>query len=281
MKKFKKIFVEISSCCNLKCEFCPAAEVKPRPFMSHVLFEKILKETKNLTERHCLHVLGEPLLHPDFEKILQISDKADIHLEITSNGLLIKKHLPLLACCKSLIQLNISLHSLTSNLGLEKTLDHIRDLLPSLEVLLDRSPKLFINLRFWRQDEKDNTLLQELLKLYEGQEFVQKEKNLRLRPRLLIHFEKTFEWPHLSAQVRGEKGHCHALSSHFGILSNGTVIPCCLDGQGDIPLGNIEKESIIKILENPKAKLMRSNFDKGILTEELCKRCQYIERFEK
>ncbi len=281
MKKFKKIFVEISGCCNLKCEFCPAAEVQIRPFMSPTLFEKIIKETKDLTERHCLHVLGEPLLHPQFEAILKIADKHKIQLEITSNGLLLQEHLPLLAVCESLIQLNISLHSLTSNFGLVKTLEHIRSLLPSLEVLLDRSPKLFVNLRFWRQDKEDNTLLEELLKLYEGKEFLLKEKNLRLRPRLLIHFEKTFEWPHLNAPIRGEKGRCHALSSHFGILSNGTVIPCCLDGQGDIALGNIEQDSIDKILQDPRAKKMREQFNKGVLVEELCKRCQYIERFEK
>lgn len=279
MKKFKKIFVEISGCCNLKCEFCPAAQTQKRPFMSPELFESILKQSKDLTERHCLHVLGEPLLHPQFEKILKIAEKKEVKLEITSNGLLIKNFLPVLSQNTALVQLNISLHSLTSNLGLEKTLEHIKNILPSLEILLDQNPKLFINLRFWRTDESDQKLLNELLSLYEGQSFIQKEKNLRLRPRLLIHFEKTFEWPHLKAPVRSEKGFCHALTSHFGILSTGVVIPCCLDSEGAIPLGNLHTEKLEDILNSPRAIKMCEEFSRGNLVENLCQRCQYIERF--
>lgn len=277
--RFKKIYVEISGCCNLKCDFCPAATNERRPFMSPHLFEKILKQTKDLTERHCLHVLGEPLLHPQFEELLQIAQKTGVQLEITSNGLLLGQYLPALATNNSLIQLNISLHSLNSNLGFEKTLEHIKSLLPSLEVLLDQSPKLFVNLRFWRGFDVDQKLLAELLALYEGKEFIRKDKNLRLRSRLLIHFEQSFNWPSMDQPKLHQVGHCHALSSHFGILADGRVIPCCLDSKGDISLGNINSQDITEILKSPRAINMLEGLKKKELREDLCQRCQYIERF--
>lgn len=276
---FKKIFVEISGCCNLKCEFCPAATTAARPFMSPQLFEKILKQTKDLTERHCLHVLGEPLLHPQFEELLTIAQKVGVKLEITSNGLLIKQHLPILSINQTIAQLNISLHSLNSNLGILKTLAYLKELLPSLEVLLDQSPNLFINLRFWRSSEQDQQLLSDILSLYEGKNFLKKDKNLRLRPRLLIHFEQTFNWPDLTQPILHMHGKCHALSSHFGILADGTIIPCCLDSQGDISLGNINNQNVLEILNSTKAQNMLKGFQKKELKEELCQRCQYIERF--
>lgn len=279
-KLFKKIFVEISGRCNLTCDFCRASATDHRPFMPVELFEKILVQTKNLTERHCLHVLGEPLLHPEFEKILMIAEKNKIQLEITSNGLLLEKYISFFSTLKTLIQLNISVHSLSANIRTEKTFNHLKNLLPSLELLLSQNPKLFINFRFWQKNDLDQKLLSDLLSLFDEKELSQKGKSIRLRPRLLIHFEESFNWPSLDLPILHDNGRCHALSSHFGILSNGIVIPCCLDSQGDIALGNIHDNDILEILKSPRALKMRESFKKKMLSEDLCKRCQYIERFK-
>jgi radical SAM protein with 4Fe4S-binding SPASM domain len=80
--------------------------------------------------------------------------------------------------------------------------------------------------------------------------------------------------------VLGTKGTCYGLSSHFGILVDGTVVPCCLDKEACISLGRIQNESLTEILANPRSQALLDGFRKKKLVEGLCQRCQYIERFQ-
>ena len=86
MKKFKKMYIEITNICNLNCIFCPKTLRKPK-FMSCDEFKIIADKLKNYGDYIYLHVLGEPLLHPDIEKILSISESFNFKVIITTNGL--------------------------------------------------------------------------------------------------------------------------------------------------------------------------------------------------
>nr|WP_269093235.1 SPASM domain-containing protein [Aliarcobacter butzleri] len=71
------------------------------------------------------------------------------------------------------------------------------------------------------------------------------------------------------------------MDSHFGVLSNGDVVPCCLDKDAIINLGNIEDNSLKNILTSKRVKDIQNGFKKDTLVEELCQKCEYRTRFNK
>ena len=113
-KRFKKIYVEITNSCNLKCSFCPENK-REKLFMRLNEFENIIKQIKDYTNLIALHVKGEPLLHPDLEKILKICEENDILVNITTNATLLEKNVDMLIASKAVRQLNLSLHSINKN----------------------------------------------------------------------------------------------------------------------------------------------------------------------
>ena len=60
---------------------------------------------------------------------------------------------------------------------------------------------------------------------------------MKIADRIFINQDYEFQWPALHEEEDDGKGFCHGLRNQAGILANGTVIPCCLDGEGVINLG--------------------------------------------
>ena len=93
---FKKIYIEITNVCNLKCKFCPDTSRK-KAFMSVGEFEHIINKIHNHTNLVALHVKGEPLLHNKLEDILEVLEKYNLKANITTNGTLIKEKMQIIA----------------------------------------------------------------------------------------------------------------------------------------------------------------------------------------
>lgn len=282
-KLFNKIHIEITNVCNLSCSFCPVTKRKP-VFMSANLFEKALSESVPLTDRISLHVKGEPLLHPNFEKLMDIAGRYNAKVELTTNGTLINKHSPLLLS-KSLVQINFSLHSLSAAFSLQEYIASIHNFILKMH---EYNSQVYVNLRMWDYDEEKysskSLLLKELRKYYEFGEVnidVRQKKNIELTHRVYLHFDTTFEWPAIEAEPLSDRGFCYGLSNHIGILADGTVVPCCLDGEGVINLGDIASTPLVKILESPRAVGMKEGFYSFNLHEPLCKTCGFARRFKK
>ena len=108
-KMFKKIYVEITNSCNLKCSFCSPVK-KEKRFMTISEFEHILKEINAKTDYIYLHVKGEPLLHPNLEEFLKLAEKYELKVNLTTNGTLFPKLVDKLKACNSLRKINFSLH---------------------------------------------------------------------------------------------------------------------------------------------------------------------------
>lgn len=290
MQKYKKIYVEITNSCNLSCSFCPKTERKIK-FIKLEQFEKTIDEIKNLTEEVCLHILGDPLLHPKFKAIMEICDHKKVQINLTTNGILLKKQKDVIINSKSLKQVNISLHSLPDNLEYEKAKEQIINIINTIKEIHKTRPKLFINYRVWNLDEKDEEKTKLILETLKNQyntkinpDDVKKSEKIRIAPMTKLTFDEIFEWPKIvkkSSHNEKHIGFCHGLKTHFGILVDGTVVPCCLDYDGIINLGNINEKPIIDILNSKRAKTIKQSFCRHKLEEELCKNCGYINRFKR
>jgi MoaA/NifB/PqqE/SkfB family radical SAM enzyme len=284
---FKRVYIEISNVCNLQCSFCPPVK-REKKVLSVADLEKILKQVAPLTEEVCLHLMGEPFVHPHFNEIIKICESCNCKVQLTTNGLGINKFSGVVLDSPSIRQINFSIQCFKDNFPDKDVKDYLLDIL-NFSVLANRSrPDVYINLRLWNigktiDDNEDMFLfVEDFFKIKINRAVnVGSIRSKKIWNRLSLHFDSRFEWPSLDAPPVGDKGTCHALKGHIGILADGTVVPCCLDKEGQIPLGNCLTQSLNSILMSQRAVKMREGFDKGVLVEELCQHCSYIGRFSK
>lgn len=278
---FKKIYIEITNICNLKCEFCPETK-RNKKSMNVEDLEKIIEKTHNYTNLICLHVKGEPLLHNQLEEILNIIDKYNLKANITTNGTLLKQNLEILKKSKAVKQINISIHSITQNKKLDKK--YLQEIFDSVEQLqnINISYRLW-NLQDFEENDINDLIIEKIENYYNILELKQKLKEnsfLKIRENLYINQDKEFKWPNINNKNIIEKGRCLALKEQIAILVDGTVVPCCLDNNGDIALGNILKENFEEILQKQKSLEIKRNFEDSIITCELCKTCGFLKNLE-
>lgn len=285
MKKFKKIYIEITNICNLTCSFCSKSKRKPESLSSEN-FKYILEKIHPFTDYIHLHVKGEPLLHPELPDLLDSACDKQFKVHISTNGVLIHKAENMLLSKPAIRQMNFSLHSITEN----KKENYLENILQFTEKALEKT-KMIISLRLWNFNKENKTEPNrnlEIIKTLEDR-FCEKNKieenlipgtGLKLKERLYLNTDYEFEWPDMNNDYHNEKGFCYALRSQIAILTDGTVVPCCLDGEGVINLGNIFKQDFNEIISNNKSKAIYENFANHKAIEPLCIKCSYKERFE-
>ncbi len=290
MKEFKRIYVEITNACNLKCDFCPQTKRKLE-FMSIEMFGKILEQIKGHTDNVYFHVKGEPLLHPELDKFLDISHSLGFKVNITTNGTLINKAKDILLSRPSLRQISFSLHSFDGNEASQSKEEYIRNILSFTKEALKRSETI-ISFRFWNLDEnnvinlkqeRNNQLLRYIEKEfnlpYKIQEKIMSERGIKIADRLYLNQDYQFKWPDIEQEDDDKTGFCYGLRNQSAILVDGTVVPCCLDGEGLINLGNINRTSFSEIVKSERARNIVDGFTRREAVEKLCRKCEYRKRF--
>lgn len=278
---FKKIYVEITNICNLKCKFCPETSRRLQ-FMTIENFEEIVKRICKFTNIICLHVKGEPLLHNNLEDILKILEKYNLKANITTNGILLKDKLLIIEKTKAVRQINISLHSSTQNELLSK--QYLKDIFESVE----KMQNVIVSYRLWnlktiKENDINNEIIQEISNYYNIEnlkEQLSQKEFFKIRDNIFINQDTEFIWPNIENKSIIEKGRCLALKEQIAILVDGTVVPCCLDNNGDIFLGNILEETLEEILSKHKTIEIKKNFENQVITCKLCKTCGFLQRLE-
>lgn len=287
-KKFSKINIEISNICNLQCSFCPEV-IRSKKLMEIDLFRRIMAQVAPLTEQVCFHLMGDPLVHPKLEELVRIAHENKVQIFFVTNGVLLREKQSELLLHPAFRQVNFSLHSFFDNFPDKDPTDYLDPIFHYTERALEERPDLYINYRLWNLTDTrgSQTKNQDMLKRIEdrfevriSREIdVRLQKSIKIKNRLYLHFDTEFIWPSLDLPVLGEKGTCYGLNSHIGILVDGTVVPCCLDKEGAIPLGKIQDHELVDILDNQRSQSIIKGFRERRLVESLCKRCNYIERF--
>lgn len=290
MKKFKKFYIEITNVCNLACNFCPQTKREPE-FMKVENFSNILDKIKPYAEYIYLHVKGEPLLHPEIDKLLDLSYEKGFKVNITTNGTLINKVKDKLLTKPALRQVNFSLHSFDGNDHSKNKDEYINNILSFSNSAIKKT-NMLISLRLWNLSEnnianlerKRNHSLLEIIEKefnlnYKIQEKVSPGRGIKISDRIYVNQDHQFKWPDLNEDADNGEGFCYGLRNQIAILVDGTVVPCCLDGEGVINLGNINKMDFSKIIESNRATDIFNGFSNRQAVEELCKKCGYRKKF--
>ena len=274
-----RAYVEITNVCNLQCDFCPGTRRTPA-FLSPAEFRVIAEKLRPEIRYLYLHLMGDPLLHPNLADILTIGSDLDFRLCVTTNGTLLSQSAEALLACSSLHKVSVSLHSQEGNGIFDPAyLEQVWAFAQKAE-----QKGVMCVLRLWNLEgrNKNNEQILDFLTQKTGRDPLAcpspRPGDLRLSPKISLEQARKFDWPDLDAPETGTT-FCQALRDHIGILADGTVVPCCLDHEGDIPLGNLLEQDLNAILQSPKARALFDGFSRRQPSEALCRRCGYASRF--
>ncbi|RBQ31395.1 radical SAM protein [Arcobacter sp. FW59] len=291
MKKFRKVHIEITNICNLKCTFCPP-KILPNKSMDLELFEKLNKELKEVTNELAYHIVGDPLVLSSLNDFLNISKENSLRVNITTTANNIsQKHYETLLN-SAIKQINFSINSYNANSHKKSLDEYLEPIIDFVKFAQKQVHEYFINFRIWNLDEEKSAkefnkkVFDRLNKEFNtslniDEIYKEKPKNIKIARKVFINFDEYFNWPDLKNETVSQTGFCYGLNSHFGILASGDVVPCCLDKDAKINLGNIKNSSIKEILNSQRVKDIKAGFKNNMLVEELCQKCEYRTRFEK
>ena len=276
-KPYSRIYIEITNICNRNCSFCPGTVRAPRR-MSADEFDIITDRILHLTDYVYLHVMGEPLTHPDLANFIKIGREKGLKVAITTNGTLLSARGEEIIASGA-YKVNVSVHSFEEG-AREEYVRYIGDIMD----FADRSSKagVLTVLRLWNKgyDEGRNIDTVAMLKERFTDEWTWGANGARIRDKLHLEHGERFEWPDSQTEVISDSVFCYGLGDHFGILVDGTVVPCCLDREGVINLGNVLSGDIDEILSSERAENIRAGFKTKCALEDLCKKCPYARRFK-
>ena len=280
--RFKKVYLEITNVCNRACAFCPGTKRAPG-FLAEEDFECLLDKLRPWTDFLYFHLMGEPLLHPDLGRFLGLAGERGLRVILTTNGTLLDKVGPVLLAAPALHKVNLSLHSFEANDG--TALEDYVNLCASFGREA-AARGVLVNFRLWNGDSAsragwnaENSCILELLAQAFPRPWSPSRTGERLAERVFLDRAEIFDWPDGEAEAENAHHSCYGLRDQLGVLVDGTVVPCCLDRDGDLALGNLLTEELSDILDRPRARAIPDGFRRGEAVEELCKRCGYANRF--
>ena len=275
--RFRKVYLEISNICNLSCRFCPGTK-RPKKALTEEEITLLLPKIRSYTDYLYFHLMGEPLLHKHLARFLELAGEHGFKVILTTNGTLLKKQQQMLLASPALHKINISLHAFEAN-----------DLaVPFSQYLADcfafgnaAAGKKLVVYRLWNNGGEDtqNAEILDTMRRYFPQKWVQERHGIRIADRTYLEYGDKFDWPDLTATEGSNKVFCYGLRDQLGVLCDGTVVPCCLDHDGDLALGNLLEQDMEEILASPRAKAIYEGFSNREAAEELCRKCGYARRF--
>lgn len=279
---YSKVFLEITNVCNLRCSFCPGTQRAPRALHPDE-FRLLAGKLRPVTDYLHLHVMGEPLAHPQLGEILRISHELGFLINLTTNGTLLDKRRQLLLDAPALRRVNVSLHAFEANECGDFD-GYVRACAAFGRAAAARGK--LISYRLWNldsqgakgQNARNDAILAALHEAFAAP-WRKNTWGWRLDETVYLNYAERFVWPSPDAPECGERGRCRALRAQLAVLCDGTLVPCCLDGEGRMALGNLFTQELDEILASPLARQIVTGFQNGVRAHPLCRRCGYISRF--
>jgi len=271
---YSKVYVEITNICNMNCSFCHGHKREKR-IMSADEFNIILDKLNGKTQFIYYHLMGEPLINPELPFFIKIANRRGFKSIITTNGTLLEKHGAELIA-SGVHKVSISVHSFESG----DLTEYLTEVVKFAECASKAG--IIVVLRLWNKGY-DNGLNDKVFRFLKDNiegEWVENTRGVRIHDKLHLEWGERFEWPDLNIPERSNSINCYGLKDHFGILCDGTIVPCCMDSDGVINLGNIFRDELDEVLNSPRAKAMVDGFKNRCVAEDLCRKCGYARRFK-
>lgn len=231
-----KIQFESSTACNAKCVFCPRSDMtRLTGMMSDELFHKIIKEGKELGVKVFSPFLnGEPFVFPKIYKWLDYMEKEGVKVILYTNGEFL--NVDKLIKYSNIDLVNCSFNGATKETydkvmrgpNFEKTKENIKD-------LINRAPfRVLVSMIITEENAREQKLF----------------KKMWGRRAKLGGYANWAGARHSALEKKGKRKPCYHLLNHMTILWDGRVNLCCMDYDGKVILGDLNKQSLREILKN-------------------------------
>lgn len=287
-----RCYIEITNTCNLDCHFCPKHHRKRRQ-LSEEEFDLLTNRVRGKVCFLYFHLMGEPLLHPLLPQFVTMAREKGFKTVLTSNGTLLHRAMALLDTLPYKIQLSLHSHESNARGELSEYMDQV------MRFSTQAAGKgTCMVLRLWNQGgmDRENEEVMRLIEKYVPKPWKERPDGFRLCDNLYLEFDRKFEWPggggkaasddsdgkqeesdgklEASPSKSKQEYFCKALIKQIGVLSDGSLVPCCLDHDGDVILGNLFHQSLEEILASPRAQALVEGFRHHAATESLCQSCE-------
>lgn len=287
-----RCYIEITNTCNLDCHFCPKHHRKRRQ-LSEEEFDLLTDRVRSKVCFLYFHLMGEPLLHPLLPQFVTMAREKGFKTVLTSNGTLLHRAMALLDTLPHKIQLSLHSHESNARGELSEYMDQV------MRFSTQAAGKgTCMVLRLWNQGgmDRENEEVMRLIEKYVPKPWKERPDGFRLCDNLYLEFDRKFEWPggggkaasddsdgkqeesdgklEASPSKSKQEYFCKALIKQIGVLSDGSLVPCCLDHDGDVILGNLFHQSLEEILASPRAQALVEGFRHHAATEPLCQSCE-------
>lgn len=273
----KKAFLEITNVCNLDCSFCHKTK-RDRKFISEEEFSKAASALRPFADYLYFHLMGEPLLHPSIQSFFKLANELGFRVILTTNGTLLKKREDILLSAPALHKVSISLHAYEANeMGITLS-EYLTDCFDFCKKASQKG--IIAVMRLWNlggEDQKNADILKSMHSFFPD-EWKEIYSGYKIADKIFLEWGERFDWPDIDGEDLGCDHTCYGLRDQIGVLCDGTVVPCCLDADGAIPLGNIFKEELSEILSSERSLSLRRSLEKRNVSEKLCQRCGYARQ---
>lgn len=269
-KMIDRCYIEITNTCNLDCHFCPKHQRKRRQ-LSAEEFDLLTDKVRGKVCFLYFHLMGEPLLHPLLPQFITIAREKGFKTVLTSNGTLLHRAMNLLDTLPHKVQLSLHSHESNARGELSSYMEEVMNFATQAA-----AKGTCVVLRLWNQGgmDKENEQVMDYIAEYVPRPWKERPDGFRLCDNLYLEFDRKFEWPSANASSAKREVFCKALLKQIGVLSDGSLVPCCLDHNGDVVLGNLFHQSLEEILSSPRAQAMIEGFQHHTATEALCQNCE-------
>ncbi len=276
-----KIYLEITDICNFDCSFCHKTS-RPKRLMLKEEFEHLTDKLQGRAKYLYFHLMGEPTLHPLLPDFITVAKEKGFSPIITTNGSLLGERGEALLCNPP-HKVSISLHAPEANPDFADP-GYLADCIAFAKRAADRG--CFVALRLWNLGtDADNADILEKLHAAFPDEWtpLRRGNSQRLSHKIFLEWGERFDWPDLAAPESDKEADmfCYGLRDQIGVLCDGTVVPCCLDADGVLALGNLFESTLEEILATPRAKGIYDGFTRRRAAETLCRKCGYAKRFSR
>ena len=266
-----RCYLEITNICNLDCLFCPKTERVKRA-LSPEEFDRLTDRLRGKVKFLYFHLMGEPLLHARLPQFITVAKEKGFIPVLTTNGTLLSRAGSVIDAAPYKVQISLHSHEGNAKENLQQYVDGVMEF--SLKAA---SQGTIVVLRLWNQGGYDsaNDKIIELLEKYATPPWGECRNGWRLADNIYLEFDRMFEWPDSEHDEYVQEAFCYALRNQIGVLVDGTVVPCCLDHNGELALGNLFELPLDEILASPRARAIFEGFSRHEAVEPLCRRCGY------
>lgn len=287
----ESLSVEPASVCNLRCPECTLGKgglTRPASLMSASTFTNALEPLSHWLVCCQFYLQGEPTMNQHLSQMIERAHRERIFTMTSTNGQTLTPEL-----CRSLVlagldQIIVSVDGTTQEVyekyrvggSLQKVIDGIRNLASVRNELQRLSPAIVVQFIVFHHNEHQIADIKQLAKEWGADKVVLKSAQIENLDNAAQMLPQNKKYSRYRCDNNGNyfidkrfPVNCSRLRQTMVVSSNGDVLPCCYDKNGQFAMGNVNEQSAADIWKNQKINTFRQTIWRSKTPPDICRNC--------